>query len=99
MKIFSLSFCSASRHLALLILVCAARLQGAQAQEQTQAPRVDVFHWWVSGGERASVDVIRDAALAQGIGWTEASTVGSGTARYTGVLDQRVRAGKAPSAA
>src|SRR4051794_11722900 len=77
----------------------------AQAQEKStepgppHSPRVDVFHWWVTGGERASVDVIRDAALAQGIGWTEASTVGSGTARYTRVLDQRVRAGKAPSAA
>ena len=99
MKLLSLSFCSASRHLALLILVCAGSLQGVQAQEQTHAPRVDVFHWWVSGGERASVDVIRDATLAQGIGWTEASTVGSGTARYTRVLEQRVRAGKTPTAA
>lgn len=78
----------------LPLLLCA---QPATANPQSS--RIDVFHWWVSGGERASVDVIRDAALAQGIGWTEASTVGSGTARYTGVLDQRVRAGKAPSAA
>lgn len=77
----------------------------AQTQERpserrhTHTPRVDVFHWWVSGGERVSINVIRDTALAQGIGWTEASTVGSGTARYTEVLDQRVRAGKAPTAA
>ena len=65
----------------------------------TAAPHVDVFHWWVSGGERASVDAIRDAAQAQGIRWTEASTVGSGTDRYTKVLEQRVRSGKTPTAA
>lgn len=77
----------------------------AQAQEKSAEPwqptalRVDVFHWWVSGGERASVDAIRDTARAQGIGWTEASTVGSGTSRYTEVLERRVRAGKTPTAA
>ncbi|WP_226446877.1 ABC transporter substrate-binding protein [Acidovorax radicis] len=77
-----------------------AQTQGKTlGQTQTHTPHVDVFHWWVSGGERASVDVIRDATLAQGIGWTEASTVGSGTARYTRVLEQRVRAGKTPTAA
>lgn len=60
---------------------------------------VDVFHWWVSGGERASIDAIRDTATAHGIRWTESSSVGSGTDRYTKVLEQRVRSRKTPTAA
>ena len=69
------------------------------ATAQPSSPGVDVFHWWVSGGERASVDAIRDSVRAKGIGWTESSAAGSGTDRYTRVLEQRVRAGKAPTAA
>ncbi len=62
-------------------------------------PRVDVFHWWVSGGERLGMDAIRDMAQARGIGWSETSTVGSGTDRYTKVLEARIRSGNTPTAA
>ena len=60
---------------------------------------VSVVHWWVSGGERASMDAIRDFAQARGLGWSEHATPGSGTARYTDVLAARVRAGQVPTAA
>lgn len=74
-------------------------LWGSAVSAQPTRPQVDVFHWWVSGGERASLDVIRDTAQSKGLGWTESSTAGSGTDRYTKVLDQRVRSGKTPTAA
>ena len=85
----------------LLALLCAAvLLHAAPAQAQPRArPQVEVFHWWVSGGERASMDVIQAHIERQGIGWKEGSAVGSGTARYTDVLQARVKAGRIPTAA
>ena len=85
-----------------LVLMASVLWTGAvQAQALAQAPRpqVEVFHWWVSGGERASMDVLRDNIQRQGIGWKEGSVLGSGTARYTDVLAARVRAGQVPTAA
>ncbi|UHL65447.1 ABC transporter substrate-binding protein [Paralcaligenes sp. KSB-10] len=64
-----------------------------------QPAEVDIFHWWVSKGERASIDVLKRYIEQQGIIWHEASASGSGTARYTDVLRQRVDAGKLPTAA
>ena len=81
------------------ILVMAMCGFAPAALAQPPALQVDVFHWWVSSGERASMDAIRDVAEARGIGWSESSSVGSGTDRYTKVLEQRVRAGKTPTAA
>ncbi|MDA8522646.1 ABC transporter substrate-binding protein [Acidovorax sp. NCPPB 4044] len=84
---------------ALRALGACALAAGLAGTAQAQPAGVSVMHWWVSGGERASMDTIRDHALARGIGWTESSSPGSGTARYTDVLAARVRAGQVPSAA
>ncbi len=65
----------------------------------SQKKEVDVFHWWVSGGERASMDVLKHSMQGQGFVWKEGAAVGSGTARYTDVLRARVAAGKIPTAA
>lgn len=94
MRHFSFDLGRRPRLLLIWLLVGAG---AATARPAT--PLVEVFHWWVSGGERASVNVIRDNVLAQGIEWKEASVPGSGTARYTKVLAERVRAGKVPMAA
>lgn len=64
-----------------------------------QKKEVDVFHWWVSGGERASMDVIKRSAQEQGLVWNEGVAAGSGTARYTDVLRERVASGHIPTAA
>lgn len=71
----------------------------AAAQTPPARPQVEVFHWWVSGGERASMDVLKDHIERQGIAWKEGSAMGSGTARYTDALAARVRAGHVPTAA
>lgn len=84
------------RFFALALLLCAG---AALAQAQIPRPQVEVFHWWVSGGERASMDVLRSTIERQGIGWKEGSVGGSGTARYTDVLAARVHAGQVPTAA
>jgi glucose/mannose transport system substrate-binding protein len=63
------------------------------------AERVDILHWWVSPGERASIQVFREHAERAGLAWHEQAVAGSGTDRYTNVLRARVAAGKAPTAA
>lgn len=64
-----------------------------------QTKQVEVFHWWVSGGERASMDVLKNTMQKQGYLWKEGVAAGSGTARYTTVLRARVASGKIPTAA
>lgn len=59
---------------------------------------VEASHWWVSEGERASIEVIRRHVEAQGLGWRETAAAGSGTSRYMDVLKQRVEAGRPPMA-
>ena len=80
------------------VLVCLAALGGG-LPVHADTGRITVFHWWVSGGERASMDTIRDFAIRQGLHWSEQAAPGSGTARYTDVLAAHIRAGKTPTAA
>jgi len=83
------------RALWLAWLLCCA----SAASAQPPRPQVEVLHWWVSGGERASMDALKSHIEHQGMGWKEGSVAGSGTARYTDVLAARVRAGRIPTAA
>lgn len=89
----------ASGWLRLLPWLCLAWLAGLALPARSQPAGVEVFHFWVSGGERASMDAIRDFTRQQGLAWKEDFAPGSGTARYTRVLAARVRAGQVPTAA
>lgn len=60
---------------------------------------IEISHWWVSEGERASIDVIRRHVEASGISMREMAIAGSGTQRYMDVLRERVAAGQPPTAA
>lgn len=59
---------------------------------------VDFMHWWVSPGEQASINVLKQSLNQQGIAWQDSAHVGSGTARYGDILIQRVAAGQPPTA-
>lgn len=71
----------------------------AQAAAPIKRHEIDIFHWWVSGGERASIHVLAAHIKRQGIAFREDAQAGSGTARYGDVLRRRVQAGRAPTAA
>lgn len=60
--------------------------------------RVDFMHWWVSKGEQASINVLKIRLHQQGIVWQDHAQAGSGTARYSDALTQRVIAGQPPTA-
>ncbi|MDG9931205.1 MULTISPECIES: ABC transporter substrate-binding protein [unclassified Pseudomonas] len=83
---------SLMRTLLSICLLCGAPLSWAAPED------VEVSHWWVSEGERASIDVIRRHMEKQGLVWREAVTAGSGTSRYSDVLRKRVAAGDPPMA-
>lgn len=95
MSFFSALPCPFRRLSWLALLLCCA----SAASAQTPPSQVEVFHWWVSGGERASMDVMKGYVERQGMAWKEDAVAGSGTARYTDVLAARVQAGQVPTAA
>lgn len=64
-----------------------------------QEKKVEVLHWWTSGGEAAGVAVIKKAVEAKGVSWQDMPVAGgSGTNAMT-VLRSRVAAGNPPTAA
>lgn len=56
------------RSLLLACLLCCPPLWSALAKQPSV---VEVSHWWVSEGERASIDVIRHHTEAKGLAWHE----------------------------
>lgn len=84
------------RSLLLACLLCCAPLWSALAKQPSV---VEVSHWWVSEGERASIDVIRHHTEAKGLAWHETVFAGSGTSRYMDMLKQRAANGQPPMAA
>lgn len=62
------------------------------------ANTVDVLHWWVSDGEKRSIDTIRHHIENQGMNWHDEAFAGSGTNRFSDILRQRVEAGNPPMA-
>lgn len=91
------SLCKPRRFTALALFFSMALLN-AETKVQKNESEIEVSHWWVSAGERASMDTMRDFAIARGLRWKEHATAGSGTSRYTDALAARVRSGKAPTA-
>lgn len=65
-------------------------LMGAAAK----APELEVMHWLTSGGESASLDVVRRAYLAQGGAWRDAPVPGGSAARAAAV--NRILGGNPP---
>ncbi|EPC03982.1 hypothetical protein L861_01380 [Litchfieldella anticariensis FP35 = DSM 16096] len=76
-----------------LLMSLACPLVMADRQED-----VTVFHWWVSDGEHASIEVIQRYIEARGIHWRDRAIAGSGTARFGDVLKAAVEAGEPPMA-
>lgn len=69
------------------------------AAEYPSDPTVDVMHWWVSEGERSSINAIRHHVEARGLVWRESVFPGSGTHRYSDELRWAVEDGRPPMAA
>ena len=88
-------------------LACAAGLALALAGPVSQAatppasaapaPRVEVIHWWTSGGEAAAVKTLADAYRAQGGTWVDMAVALGEQARAVAI--NRIIGGNPPTAA
>ncbi|MGF1791895.1 ABC transporter substrate-binding protein [Photobacterium profundum] len=63
------------------------------------AGEVEVLHWWTSGGEAKSVDVLKRKIEKQGSSWKDFAIAGGGGESAMTVLKTRAVSGNPPSAA
>lgn len=68
-----------------------------QAQAPAGAPRVEVIHWWTSGGESAAVKALADAYRAAGGTWVDMAVALGEQARAVAI--NRIVGGNPPTAA
>jgi glucose/mannose transport system substrate-binding protein len=60
---------------------------------------VEVVHWWTSGGEAKSVNVLKQIVEKDGYTWKDSAVAGGGGAAAMTVLKTRAISGNPPSAA
>jgi glucose/mannose transport system substrate-binding protein len=60
--------------------------------------KVEVLHWWTSGGEAKALDVLRKDLEKKGVAWADAPVAGGGGEQAMTALRARVTAGNAPTA-
>lgn len=81
-----------------LLRTTTALVIGAFTTTMAVAEKVEVLHWWTSGGEAAALNVLKTDLEAQGIGWDDMPVAGGGGESAMTVLRARVTSGNAPTA-
>ena len=71
----------------------------AMSTTQAQAGKVEVLHWWTSGGEAEAVGVLKDLVEAEGHTWEDFAVAGGAGDSAMTVLKSRAMSGNPPSAA
>jgi glucose/mannose transport system substrate-binding protein len=61
-------------------------------------PKIEVLHWWTSGGEAAALKVLKDDFAANGGEWLDMPVAGGGGDAANVALKARIVAGDPPSA-
>jgi glucose/mannose transport system substrate-binding protein len=84
--------------LIVLVLVLLAGLLFAKGQQEPTG-EVEVLHWWTSGGEAASVAVLKELLEEEGHAWKDFAVAGGGGDQAMTVLRSRAVAGNPPTAA
>ncbi len=62
------------------------------------ADKVEVLHWWTSGGEAKALGVLKDDLQKQGVAWQDMPVAGGGGEQAMTVLRARVISGNPPTA-
>ncbi|WP_163831597.1 ABC transporter substrate-binding protein [Spartinivicinus ruber] len=62
------------------------------------AGEVEVLHWWTSGGEARSLDVLKQKMVEQGHSWKDFAVVGGSGDKAMAVLKSRALSGFPPTA-
>ena len=61
-------------------------------------PKIEVLHWWTSGGEAAALKVLKDDFAANGGEWLDMPVSGGGGDAANVSVKARIVAGDPPSA-
>ena len=96
MKIVHRLLATAAAVLLATTAVAQAQAQ-APAKASASAPRVEVIHWWTSGGESAAVKALADAYRAAGGTWVDMAVALGEQARAVAI--NRIIGGNPPTAA
>ncbi|MXU64361.1 ABC transporter substrate-binding protein [Oceanomicrobium pacificus] len=59
--------------------------------------KLDIIHWWTSGGELAGIELLRSNIEAQGIEWIDAASAGGAGTNARTLFRTRVQAGDPPA--
>ncbi|HEY8016456.1 MAG TPA: ABC transporter substrate-binding protein [Dongiaceae bacterium] len=79
------------------LMLAAALMLGSVVNAAAQE-KVEVLHWWTSGGEAAALNVLKKNLEAEGITWEDMPVAGGGGEQAMTVLRARVTAGNPPTA-
>ncbi|MDH2434880.1 ABC transporter substrate-binding protein [Pokkaliibacter sp. MBI-7] len=83
----------------LVAAVGCASIALIAAQNVQAAGKVEVLHWWTSGGEAKALNVLKDDLQKKGITWEDMPVAGGGGEAAMTVLRARVASGNPPTAA
>ena len=83
----------------LVVAVSLVALYSLTANGSESKGSVEVVHWWTSGGESKSVDVLKQIVEKHGYTWHDSAVAGGGGAAAMTVLKTRAISGNPPSAA
>ncbi len=71
---------------------------GVQTAIASADSKVEVMHWWTSGGEANALSVLKDALAKDGIAWEDSAVAGGSGTNALQVLQARIAAGNPPAA-
>lgn len=78
--------------------VCAIAFSALAATGSAQAEgKLDILHWWTSGGELEGIKLLRQNVEAQGIEWIDAASAGGAGTNARTVFRSRISAGDPPA--
>ena len=80
-----------------VLFAAVAAFSGSVAAAEGEG-RVEVLHWWTSGGEARAVDTVKELLEEEGYTWVDFAVAG-GIDNAMEVLDSRLRSGNPPAAA
>lgn len=83
--------------LVLAALSCGLALSTTTAR--AEAEKIEVMHFWTSGGEAAALGVLKEEVKKRGYGWLDSPIAGGGGEQARTTLRARVAAGNPPEAA
>ncbi|MDG3088621.1 ABC transporter substrate-binding protein [Vibrio hannami] len=99
MKLFSIKRAPTAALSLIAALVSGYCLASDDFPPYTSENEVEVLHWWTSGGEARSAEILKNAVEKRGYDWKDFSVAGGGGESAMMVLKARAVSGNPPTSA